>query len=246
MWEFLLPNPNGTKWKGIPIGNSAIEAQIYIDVYDGINVHPIIIDSNNGNNYAGIFTSTANANGNVVALTGLTGPGVLMAFNTYVVSQHLRPISLQGGGSGANTSFSVIFVQYEEPLPKEWHEVHSAGSNYTNITNSFKSFMQLRDIFSASIAVRKNNLTTLLSSFTWAPSGYPITQPTNVYRVASLSKMFTSAVMVQLELDGFNISTKVFAYLGITTVALPTQDKDNRIDDITVQHCWELQRLESG
>lgn len=237
----LFPNPIGVSWQAVPIGNSAIEAKQYIDTYAGIDIYPLVIDSNNGNNYVGIFVD--NSYGTVVSLTGLTSAGLSMAFNTYVVGQNLRVINVQGGGTGTNLSFSVIFAQYEQPKPRVWTEVHSTGANYTGnytaINQLFKSFMQFRDIRSSVLVVRKNNVTRFLTAYTWAPVGYPITQPYTTSRIASISKTFASAAMYYLQLDGFNLSTLVFEYVGINTVALPTQEKDNRVDQITVQHCLE-------
>ena len=232
-----LPNPTGSKWHGQWFANNASNAESSLDISSDVGVVPLVVDSNDGNNYAAAFTDKVY--GNVVTLTGLNGNGVRAAFDTYVGQQNLRPINVQGGDSTHDLAFSAIFAEQEQPKPKAWTEVHALGANYTNIHLVIKNWMQLRGIRSAVLNVRKNGTVRLSSAYTWAEITYNITQPNTLFRVASISKAFASAAIFQLNASGFNLDTKVFAYLGINTVALPSQHKDKRIDDVTVLHCLQ-------
>lgn len=233
-----LPNPNGSKWHGQQIGNSSIDAQNSITAYSSVKVVPLVIDSTDGNNYAGAFTD--NYYGTVYAFTGLSIPDVLAAFTTYVGVQNLRPISIQGGGLNAGVTFSAIFAQLEEPKEKSWTEVHAIGGEYTDVHKVFKKYMKLRGIRSAVLNVRKAGVVKISSAYTWAENSYPTTLTTTIYRIASISKAFASAATYHLVNDnGFNLDIPVFAYLNINSVALPTQNKDPRIDLVTVRMCLE-------
>ena len=71
--------------------------------------------------------------------------------------------------------------------------------------------------------------------YTWAMPDYPITQPDTLFRVASVSKIFTCAAIDQLVTTGaLSFETQAFPYLGVTKLPLIPADRD--INSITVKH----------
>jgi N-acyl-D-amino-acid deacylase len=65
-------------------------------------------------------------------------------------------------------------------------------------------------------------------------------QPTSLFRIASLSKPFTSTATLQLVQQGkLKLDTKVFSVLKLQPFLAPGARADRRIYDITVQQCLQ-------
>ncbi|MBA3488613.1 MAG: serine hydrolase, partial [Longispora sp.] len=230
-----LPNPGQTKWQAHAMGD-ANGYHGYFGAYTQVPMRPALVESNDGGQYAALFTD--DAIGSWVARHGLTSAEYQSAFDTFVGQQNMRPISVQGGGTGSGIRYSAIFASQEDPMARQWNQTNTAGANYAGVHAVMKSFMQLRGVRAGVLAVRKNGTLKLSSGYTWAEPGYAVTQPDSLFRLASVSKAFACAAIHRLVVDqGFNLDTKVFHLLGINKVAVAGQTKDSRIDDITVRQC---------
>ena len=76
---------------------------------------------------------------------------------------------------------------------------------------------------------------TATRGYTWAMPDYPITRPDTLFRVASVSKIFTCAAIEQLVAAGaLSFETQAFPYLGVVRLPLVAADRD--IERITVRH----------
>jgi CubicO group peptidase (beta-lactamase class C family) len=103
------------------------------------------------------------------------------------------------------------------------------------IDRAIKTFMFDHDIRASSVAIAKGGAVIGTRGYTWAMPDYPITQPGTLFRVASVSKMFTCAAIDQLVTTGaLSFETQAFPYLGITGLPLIPADRD--INSITVKH----------
>jgi CubicO group peptidase (beta-lactamase class C family) len=97
-------------------------------------------------------------------------------------------------------------------------------------------FMKAHDIRAMSLAIAREGTLSGNRGYTWAQPSYPITQPDTLFRVASVTKIFTCAAIDRLVKTGAIASTTPgFGFLGITSSLLPTQTPDAEIDQITVQ-----------
>jgi CubicO group peptidase (beta-lactamase class C family) len=106
------------------------------------------------------------------------------------------------------------------------------------------TFMKAHDIRAMSVAVAHDGTLSGNRGYTWAQPNYPITQPHTLFRVASISKIFTCAAIDRLVTTGaLTFTTQAFGHLGITSSLLPTQTPDAEIDQITV---LELANRTSG
>jgi CubicO group peptidase (beta-lactamase class C family) len=232
-----LPNPGQTKWQAQPTGNGT-EHQGWFGAYTQVPMRPVIVDSNDGDQYAALFTD--DSVGTWVARHGMTSAEYQAAFDTYVGQQGLIPMSVQGGGTGSSIRYSAVFAAQDKPIARQWTQTNSTGANYAGVHAVMKSYMQLRGIRAGVLAVRKNGTLKLSSGYTWAEPGYATTQPESLFRLASVSKAFTCAAIQRLVVDqGFNLDKPVFPLLGINSVAVPGQVKDPRIDTVTVRQCVE-------
>jgi CubicO group peptidase (beta-lactamase class C family) len=96
-------------------------------------------------------------------------------------------------------------------------------------------FMKAHDIRAMSVAIARAGTLSGNRGYTWAQPSYPITQPDTVFRVASVTKIFTCAAIDRLVTTGaLTFATPAFGFLGITSSLLPTQTPDAEIDQITV------------
>ncbi len=228
-----LTNSGGVKWNAGPMGDDGTQYQNWQDGYTQAGLRPVIVDANDGGQYAALFTD--DSVGDWVSQHDLTAADYQSEFNTQVAAG-LMPISVQGSGTGSDIRYSAVFVSQDPPIARQWTQVDSVGASYTGVHSVVKQFMQQYGVRAGQLAIRKNGTMKLASGYTWSEPGTPTTAPTTPMRLASVSKAFTSAAIWALaQNDGFDLNTKVFSYLGITTVALPSQTKDSRVDDITVQ-----------
>lgn len=105
-------------------------------------------------------------------------------------------------------------------------------------------FMKAHAIRAMSIAIAREGTLLANRGYTWAEPSYPITQPDTLFRIASVSKIFTCAAIDRLvATGGLNFTTRAFGFLGIAEKLLPAQVPDPDIGKITVD---ELARRTSG
>lgn len=98
-----------------------------------------------------------------------------------------------------------------------------------------KRFMFDHNIRALSIALARGGAVTARRGYTWAMPDYPITQPDTLFRVASVSKIFTCAAIDRLVTTGaLSFDTLAFPFLGV--IALPLIPADRDINSITVKH----------
>ncbi len=98
----------------------------------------------------------------------------------------------------------------------------------------------LRDsnVSAAQLAILREGATIFSKVYAEAPpAGFAAVTPQTLFRLASCSKMFTCAAITALQASGrLDLNQRVFPLLGITQPAIPTDQPDPRVDDITVQH----------
>jgi CubicO group peptidase (beta-lactamase class C family) len=142
------------------------------------------------------------------------------------------PICVQGGGSGANTRYAAIFAKQDIAVQRAWTEKGAPVPGLAGLDHAMRSFMQANGVRAAQLAVAKDGVTKFSRAYTWAEPGYRITQPSDLFLLASCSKMFLEAA-VQALYDAkppkLTPDAKVYPLLGFS------QPKDARSDTITVQ-----------
>ena len=228
-----LPNPGAIKWQAHDMGDGA-GYQKWFNGYTQVPMRPSIVDANGGHQFAALFTD--DTVGTWVSRHGMTGADYQAEFNRQTAAG-LMPVIVQGSGTGSGIRYTAVFAATDQPIARQWSQTGTAATSYPGVHTVMKNFMQKHGVRAGVLAVRKNGDLKLSSGYTWGEPSYAITQPTSLFRLASVSKAFACAAIQQLvNTQGFNMNTRVFQYLGITTVALPSQVRDARIDNITVQH----------
>jgi CubicO group peptidase (beta-lactamase class C family) len=151
------------------------------------------------------------------------------------------PTCIQGSVIGPNNpppQYTVIFGRSDRPYDRQWTVTGTnqypqypqyqilKPSSLTDIDEIIQHFMQHDGIRAGVLAIAENGVIKLLHGYTWAESGagYPITYPDSLFRIASVSKMFTCAAIQKLYDDKLLYpNTKVFPKLEISSPAIEGQ-----------------------
>ncbi len=164
-----------------------------------------------------------------VARHGMTSDGYQVAFNQQLAAG-FYPICVQGGGSGSNTRYAAVFATQDIPLTRRWTVTGAVVPKLAAFDTLMQQFMQTNTVRAAQLTIANDGRLKFARAYTWAEPGYRVTQPSDVFLLASLSKMFTAAA-IQALYDGKQLTpaTTVYPLLGFSHPA------DARSDAITIQ-----------
>lgn len=107
---------------------------------------------------------------------------------------------------------------------------------YADFDNLVVQFMVDKSIRSGQFAFGRNGSVLFAHGYTNSrdPS-YMHTRSDSIFRVASLSKAFTSACLTTLMArNAFTLDTPLFEYIGLDTTLLPSQRPDSRLPKVTI------------
>ena len=125
-----------------------------------------------------------------------------------------------------------------------WTVKDPQGDSKSEINEAFKNYMQHEGIRAGQFALHVNGTLKIATAYTWAEPDYMITETDSLMRVASCSKTFTQAaildlIQVQHSLTG---DEHVFEFLGITmndpSVSADPSPADPKVRDIMVRHLF--------
>ena len=120
-----------------------------------------------------------------------------------LIPQGFFPASLHvAGDSDDEAVFAPIFTKRLAPLPKRWVATGGAVPALALFDEQMQGYMQRNNIRGGSLAIARGARLVYARGFTWAEPGYPITQPTSLFRVGSCSKLLTSVLVHRLVQDG--------------------------------------------
>jgi hypothetical protein len=148
-------------------------------------------------------------------------------------SQGYYPLVLQGSSSGR---FSAIFVKQEKPAARRWTITGQAVPSLSAFDDLMYTYVRNNGIRAGSMAVAREGRLVYARAYTWAEEGYPITQPTSLFRIASCNKPLTSIAIHQLiEKGHLSLHTNMQQTLQLKTPSggPPT---DPSFDTIEVWH----------
>jgi CubicO group peptidase (beta-lactamase class C family) len=173
------------------------------------------------------------------ACHGLTAEEYQAEFDARV-DAGLMPLRVQAGGSGADTRYASLFAQTRSPQSRQWTAVGSAilsaCSEFPQLDDRVQTFMVQQGIRAGAVAIVRQGELRACRGYTWAEPTYPITQPNSLFRIASLSKLFTTAAIARLVESGqITWDTPAYPFLGITSALLPDQMPDPQIATLTVR-----------
>ncbi|MCC5576556.1 beta-lactamase family protein [Microtetraspora sp. AC03309] len=114
-----------------------------------------------------------------------------------------------------------------------WRTTGTLGAGLSSFDSTMKAFMQARNISCGSLAVARKGKLVLARGYTWTTSTVLKTQPTSLFRIASLSKPITAAAILKLVQDGkLKLTDRLPDLLTLTPPSGKTLDP--RLANVTV------------
>lgn len=153
------------------------------------------------------------------------------------LQQDHRPIVVSAGGSVDSAQYAAIFAGQETVVSRVWTvTVDVQGPNVlaAELDAAMADTMSRFGVRSAALAVARDGVVLVSRGYTWAEPWYQVTQPTALFRQASVSKLFTSAAAQALHDDNVvGLDTPMFRFLGISTPLPGDVSVDTRVGLIT-------------
>jgi hypothetical protein len=227
-----VQNTTGAHWSW-RTADPASEYQKWFNAFTQLPYRPAYVTLSTDQLYLSVFRD--DSVGEWVARHGLSSDDYQNEFNQRT-AQGFYPICVQGGGVGANTRYAAIFAKEDVPRARQWTVTGQPIPSLAAFDAAVKDYMQANSIRAGTLAIAKKGTLKFAHAYTWAEAGYPITQPTSPFQLASCSKAFTCAAIDALyQANALQPVTRVFPLLGITSAALASQKPDPNINMITVQ-----------
>ncbi|MFI0483969.1 serine hydrolase domain-containing protein [Actinomadura sp. 9N215] len=136
------------------------------------------------------------------------------------------PVLLAGCSSGPSVSAAAVRAVAAE---RSWRVTGKALAGLGGFDATLKTFMEERNIPCGQLAVVRKGKLVLSRGYTYAEAGHLTTQPTSLFRTASISKPVTATAVLRLVQDGkLKLTDKAATLLGLSTSA------DPRLKDVTV------------
>ncbi len=221
-------NGTGTAWADAPAdGSTALTSKIASEKAAGFR--PSLVARNAHGVYASVYRGD-----NV-------GPWIeqheisAAAYQKLYASMAAKgyyPISLRAGGPTKSPVFAAVFAQTDLPIPapRTLTIAGKAVPAYAAIESAIVAFMQTNGVRAGQLTVAKKGVVQYERAFTWAERGYPLTQTTSLFRLASCSKAFVEAgIQTLFDQKKLAPNTLAFKRLGFS------KPGDPRSDTITVQ-----------
>ena len=213
---------------GFEISTSVLDMQADFDAYVEGHARPALVTFNDANRFASLWRS--DDVGDWVMHHDMTAWAYANFANTYE-GLGMYPISLHASGSGFATRYAAVWAYSDLPLAPLFQTTGVAVPELAMFDTWAHDFMAEAEVRSANLAIVKEGRLVYARGYTLANPDYRLTQPTDVYRVASCSKPITSIAMHQHFGNGAVApSDKMTAYMP-NTIAL-----DGWVSAISIDH----------
>ncbi len=171
------------------VSNGVASYQQHFDAFVQTWARPRLVAFNDSDRFLSVWQ-----NDQVGAWTAhhdMTASQYQSYFNTYM-GQGMYPINLSASGSGSSRRFAAVWAHTDLPLARNFSATGAAVPELAMFDNWARDWMMNNDARAASLAIVKNGRLVLARGYNYAETGYPQTQPTSLFRIASCSKPLTS------------------------------------------------------
>lgn len=228
-----LPNKDKTIWNADGINETGAQYQARFNAQAAGWCRPAQVVTT-GSHYASLFVH--NDIGPWVARHGMTAEGYQNEFNSWTDKGYF-PLSVQGGGSGADTRYTALFVKQELPIPQTFTPVGPTAN--AAIDQVIQTAMRDSPVFNASLAIVHGKKLVYARAYSYGEPDWPVCQPTSRFRIASVSKFVTALAIYQLIGEGkLALTDKVQDILQLKTPA-GGAPADAHFKDVTIRHLLE-------
>jgi CubicO group peptidase (beta-lactamase class C family) len=122
--------------------------------------------------------------------------------------------------------------------PRVWRQTGPDVPELSVFDETMKQFMVSRKVSAGSLAITYKSRLVFARGYTWSKADSPTTEPTSLFRIASLSKSITSAGILKLvENDQLSLEDKVMEILQFGTPEGKTPDPN--LSKVTILHLLE-------
>jgi len=238
------PNPKRIAWnlEAVSDPSDLATRQARFNAITAQGGRPTFVTMTPENEYLGLFVD--NAVGAWTSRSNLTSAKYQQEVDAQLAKGQ-APIFMTAQGTGANTRFSAIFADREEPIPLVFTPSTSTPA-VTGIDSAMEKFIKDHSIHGCALAITKGTRLVYAKGYTNAAPGYPLVEPTTLFRLASVSKVFVAAAIYRLAQQGvstpdgktFTLDTTMQSVLKLKT---PT-GKDpvsSQFKNIKIRHLLE-------
>jgi CubicO group peptidase (beta-lactamase class C family) len=122
--------------------------------------------------------------------------------------------------------------------PRVWRQTGPDVPELSVFDETMKDFMVSNKVSAGSLAITYNSKLVFARGYTWSKANSPATEPTSLFRIASLSKPITSAGILKLvEANQLSLDDKV---MEILPFGIPDgQVTDPNLGKVTILHLLE-------
>lgn len=167
--------------------------QEHFDALGAGHARPTLVAFNDSHRYVSLWQS--NEVGAWVAHHDMTSAEYQNYTNTYWPARY--PISVQGSGSGSDRRFAAVWAPTDLPPAPVFTKTGVVVPQFAPFDTWVQNWMNTNETRAASLAIVRDGRLVYARGYTRALPGYPITQPTSLFEVASCSKPITSIAMHQ-------------------------------------------------
>jgi CubicO group peptidase (beta-lactamase class C family) len=229
----LDPNPDRELWSAAGWwGENATDYQARFTAQNQQWARPGIVSVGPDASFTSVFR--ADGIGDWVARHNMTSAGYQEQANA-LVPQGYFPVSVQAGGPAANTRFAALFATRDTPAPRAYTRTGTDVAAFEPVDDKVRNFMVDTGTRAVGVAITRGGRLVHACGYTRAEAGYPLTEPTTTFRLASCSKPLTSIAIYQLIQEGkINLDTTLQDVLGLEPA--PGGSLDPGFANITVEH----------
>jgi CubicO group peptidase (beta-lactamase class C family) len=130
-----------------------------------------------------------------------------------------------------------------------WDNSNYSGADLGVVQSQMAAYMTANNVPGAAVAITKDGRLVYAAGFGYANTEQGVeAAPTNMWRIASVSKnITTTGIMKLVEAGRLHLTDKVFGPGGILAAEFPTPPSNTRINEITVQHLlWHVSGLSNS
>ena len=110
--------------------------------------------------------------------------------------------------------------------PRRWTVTGARVEALDSLDAAMQRLLQRYGVRAGALAVARAGSILFARGYTWAEPDYPVTQPNSPFRLASVSKAFTAAVIYELlQAKKLELGLPVFPWLGLDRAALLWPDR---------------------
>ena len=220
---------------GIATGDTAATLQSRFDALTATGVRPGLLALSPGGRYAAVWRDDVLAAG--WALRHDMDVNTIRSEVQTRLNQGLYPLSVAATGTGASARYAALFVGGEDLVARQWRTPTGPSvPGLDGFDTYMRTLMEQNQVRAGALAVARHGKLVYARGYTNAEPGYPVTQPTSLFRIGSVSKTIT-ATAAHREIErglgfGLSLQSHLTNELPVTQGAL----LDTRLNQVTLAH----------